>query len=142
MSNKLAKCALRYIELADRSRHVFSSLGIDDLERALIITLSRNPGPWAVTSLAEYIKFNRTTVYRRLLAREKRGLLFRIEGKWLLTDVGRDNLIRLINEVTAVIFGEQDRLSEELIQLCFDISPDANPDEARLITFKHSKIRM
>lgn len=117
---------------------VYSCLGIDYLERALIVVITKDPGPWRVGALANYIGYNRSTVYRRLLLREKQGVCRRIGGEWTSTEMGREGSLRLINEVGNVVFGTQRRLSDETIDLCARLNPRARVDEAKLISFYNS----
>lgn len=127
--------ALRYMEFADRVMRIYAVLGIDYLERALIVVVTNDPGPWNVGTLADYIGYNRSTVYRRLVSREKLGIVKRVGGQWTATDVGRANSIKLINEVADVVFGAKERLSDEVIQMAASMNPRAKPDEARLISY-------
>lgn len=136
----LSDSAQRYVEFADRVMRIYAALGLDYLERALIVVIVKDPGPWGVSALAEYIGYNRSTVYRRLLLREKQGVCHRIGGKWTYTELGHEGSIKLINEVGGVVFGTQARLSDEIIDLCASLNPKARPDEARLITYVRSPL--
>lgn len=131
----LSDSARKYMEYADRVMRIYAALGIDYLERALIVVITNDPGPWGVGALSDYIGYNRTTVYRRLLLREGQGICRRVGGKWTSTEFGRAGSIKLINEVGGVVFGVQERLSDEVIDLCASVNPKAKPDEARLITY-------
>lgn len=134
MVEGISKDAQLYLDFADRIMRIYAALGVDYLERALIITATKDPGPWGASALAAYIGQNRTTVYRRLVLRESQGVIHRVEGKWTPTPDGRAGAIRLVNEVgrTAV---RGTPLSEELVQLCATLNPRANIAEARLLQF-------
>ncbi len=119
---------------------IYAALGLDYLERSLIVVITKDPGPWGVGAMADYIGYNRSTVYRRLLLREKQGVCRRIGGRWTSTEFGRANSTKLINEVGGVVFGTQERLSDEIIVLCASLNPKARPEEARLITYVGSPL--
>lgn len=137
---QITESAQRYMLLSDRIMRVYATLGLDYLERALMVSVTNDPGPWGVTALSDYIGYNRSTVYRRLLMREKQGICHRVGGKWTATEFGRRGSIMLINEVSGVVFGKQKRLSEEVIELCAAMNPRADPQAARLLSFPEIKL--
>jgi len=126
-----------HIEVIKRTMAAFSALGIDPLERAVIIAFMSDSGPWPASALASFIGYPRQTLSRRLKRHQKDGLGKHVKGGWVSTEFGRNGAIMMMNEISAVVYGTQTHLSDELIALCASINPAARPDEARLLSFCH-----
>lgn len=128
------------MDFADRLMRVYSALGIDYLERGLIVTLLLEPGPWRTSSLADYMGMNRATVYRRLKLRESQGVCKQTPDGWISTDFGHEGGILLVNEIAAVVLGEKTRLSDEVVQLSVMLNSKARRDMAETLSFSGTTI--
>jgi hypothetical protein len=128
--------AEQFTTFSIRSLRVWRSLGVDELERFLMLNMVSDLGPWTATSLAVASGYPATTVKHRLYKRAKQGVCAKTASGWIPTPTGLNGARRIFNEISAVVSGKQAYLSEELIARCLSINASqCDPDAARIITF-------
>lgn len=135
MHESLTPEAQRLAQAILRANRAFSTIGLDGLDRMLIIAVLHDPGPWPTKTLADYICFPKTSVRRRMELLQERGIVTHPEQGWVLTQKGSECAAQLLNETAKVVLQGQRGFSPDITALTRKHKARADSNEAQNLHF-------
>lgn len=124
------------IELARRYERASRALGVGVIPRAVMRVLVVSPKIWTVSALAEETGFARATIRKTLTRGASIGNVEQLPDGWRATERGQGTLMRIHRETVAVVNGEQQGFTAELIEALRESSNLDPTKEAMEISFE------